>query len=264
MTPSTPKSQIIMASQAPVAVIFYRKSHRTTYCLRLDYERHGQRCRDRLSKGSRFYGRIFPLRSSLSPDGCLLVYFAMRGRKTGETSDPSTWTALCTPPWLKAHLFFPNGSTWGGGGVFLRDHRLVVFDTPPKGAGAEYAQFRGYRLVRDIKSLPQGEAAALKAHFQQPESVKYPCPHSKRIMLVRTVRSGQVGDYGRYDYVLQDENGEDIEGAEDIVLANWAGWDIYGRLLVAAGHELKIYEVKAGRLREPGKVLDIETALQSG
>lgn len=263
MTPSTPKSQVILASHAPVAVIFYRRSHRTTYCLRLDYEKRGQGWRDRLSKGSRFYGRIFPQRSSLSPDGSLLVYFAMRGRKTDGKDDPSTWTALCTPPWLKAHLFFPNGSTWGGGGVFLRDHRLVVFDTPPEGAGAEYAQFRGYRLVRDIKSLPQEEVTALKAHLQPPASVNFPSPR-KHLMLVRTARSGQVGDYGRHDYVLQDEKGRDIEGAEDIALANWAGWDIYGRLLVAAGHELKIYEVKRGRLREPGKVLDIEAALQSG
>jgi hypothetical protein len=153
MTPATPKSHVLLASHAPQAVIFYRKSRLTTYCLHLDYEKRKGAFRDRLSKGSRFYGRIFPERCDLSPDGSLMVTFAMRGKRTNGTSDPSTWTALCTPPWLKAHLFFPNGSTWGGGGVFLRDRRLVVFDSPPRDAGPEYEAFRHYRIIRDTKSL---------------------------------------------------------------------------------------------------------------
>ncbi len=263
MTPSTPKSQVILAGDAPVAAIFYRKSHRTTYCLRLDYEKRGERCRDRLSKGSRFYGRIFPLRSNLSPDGSLLVYFAMRGRKSGGSSDPATWTAVCTPPWLKAHLFFPNGSTWGGGGIFLRDHRLVVFDTPPVDAGAAYEQFRGYTLLRDTKSLPPREKAMLEAHFRPPAKIAYSCPAgTSGPVLVRMEKPGHSGDYDRFDYVLQDKGGKDIEGAEDIVLANWAGWDVFGRLMVASGRYLKIYEVEPGRrLPKPGKVLDLEAAL---
>ena len=49
---------------------------------------------------------------------------------------------------------------------------------------------------------------------------------------------------------------------EDNVLASWAGWDIYGRLVVAAGRHLNIYEVRPGKpLPEPAKVLDLETAI---
>ncbi len=107
MTPSTPKTFVLLASNAPVAVILYRKSHLTTYCLHLNYEQRHKRHIYELTKGSRFYGRLFPHRCHLSSDGTMLVYFAMRGRKTGEASDPATWTAVCTPPWLKAHLFFP-------------------------------------------------------------------------------------------------------------------------------------------------------------
>lgn len=257
---------MLLASAVPVAVIFYRRSRLTTYCLLLDYERRGKGCRDRLSKGSRFYGRIFPERSHLSQDGKLLVYFAMRGKKTDGHSDPSTWTAVATPPWLKAHLFYPNGSTWGGGGMFLRDHRLVVFDAPPEGAGAEYQTFRDYRILRDSKSLPRSEAEALKAQLQPPQVTKYPWPvkdhGTRKPVLVRTVKPQHAGSYDYFDYVLRDAAGYDIEGAEDMVLANWAGWDIFGRLLVAAGRHLKIYEVEPGRrLGKPLKLLDLETVI---
>jgi hypothetical protein len=264
MTPSTPKSHVLLASQAPVAVIFYRKSRLTTYCLHLDYRKRQNGYRYKLSKGSRFYGRIFPERCDLSPDGALMVYFAMRGRLTKGKADPATWTALCSPPWLQAHLFYPNGSTWGGGGLFVRDRRLVVVDSPPKDAGPEYDNFRGYRILRDIRSLPDSERETLKAHYRPPAVSTYPQPSSRRArtVLVRTAQPHGRGSYEQFDYVLKDTAGYDVPGAEDIVLANWAGWDIFGRLMVAAGRHLNIYEVKPGRpLSRPVKILDLEAVL---
>jgi hypothetical protein len=248
MTPSTPKSHVLLARQAPVAAIFYRKSRLTTYCLILNYGKRKSGFRDKLTKGSRFYGRIFPERCDLSPDGTLMVYFAMRGKRTNGASQPSTWTALCSPPWLKAHLFFPNGSTWGGGGVFLRDRRLVVFDSPPKDAGSEYDVSHGYRILRDAKALTAEERAGLEARFKPPAVMAIPCPGRGRAspILVRTAQPYGRGSYDQFDYVLKDAAGYDIEGAEDIVLANWAGWDIFGRLMVAAGRHLNIYEVQPG------------------
>lgn len=262
MTPATAKSAVLLANAAPVAVIFYRRNRLTTYCLRLDYERQGRVCRDSLSIGSRFYGRIFPERSHLSADGELLIYFAMRGKKTDGRSDPSTWTAVASPPWLRAHLLFSNGTTWGGGGMFLSEQRLLVFEAPPRNAGPEYETFRGHRIVYDAGSLPEGDVAAL-----QPANVtKSPCPapaHGRRMpVIVRTARSQPLGSYELFDYVLQDADGYDVEGAEDIVLANWAGWDIYGRLMVAAGRHLKIYEIEPGRrLGKPSKTLDLEAMI---
>jgi hypothetical protein len=264
MTPATAKSHVLLASDEPVAVIFYRKSRLTTYCLHLDYEKRKNGFRDRLSKGSRFYGRIFPERCDLSPDGNLMIYFAMRGKRTKGKSDPSTWTALCTPPWLKAHLFFPNGSTWGGGGVFLRDRRIVIFDSPPEDAGPEYESFRSYRILRETKSLSATETAILKARFALPAVTTYPQPSDRRTrtMLVRTAQPRRLGSYDQFDYVLKDAAGNDVPGAEEIVLANWAGWDHYGRLMVAAGRYFHIYEVNPGKpLPRPAKVLDLEAAL---
>ena len=81
-------------------------------------------------------------------------------------------------------------------------------------------------------------------------------------MIVRTAKPHHLGSYDHFDYVLQDAAGYDVEGAEDIVLANWAGWDIFGRLMVAAGRHLKIYDVELGRrLQKPAKILDLETAI---
>jgi hypothetical protein len=264
MTPPTPKTHVLMASQAPVAVIFYRKSRLTTYCLRLDYDRRKNGYRDKVSKGSRFYGRIFPERSDLSSDGSLMVYFAMRGKRTAGRSDPTTWTAVCSPPWLKAHLFFPNGSTWGGGGVFLRDRRLVVFDSPPEDAGPDYEAFMQYQILRDTRLLSASERTILKDRFRPPAVMTLPCPSGGSAMpvLVRTVQPHGRGSYGQFDYVLRDVTGYDIEGAEDIVLANWAGWDIFGRLMVAAGRHINVYEVKPGApLPKPAKVLDLEAVI---
>ena len=264
MTPSTPKSHVLLASQAPVAVIFYRKSRLTTYCLTLDYRKRQGRYRDRLSKGSRFYGRIFIDRSDLSPDGSLMVYFAMRGKQTKGKSDPTTWTGLCSPPWLQAHLFLPNGSTWGGGGVFLNDRRLVVFEAPPKGAGPGNETFRNYRILHDTRSLPAGDIEVVKARLFPPQVTTLPRPSTsrKRPVLVKTAQRRYLGSYDQFDYVLKDAEGYDVAGAEDIVLANWAGWDIYGRLMVAAGRYLNIYEVKPGKpLPKPAKILDLEAVI---
>lgn len=266
MTPSTPKSCVLLASHAPVAVILYRKSHLTTYCLHLDYGLQHKRQVYKLAKGSRFYGRLFPHRCHLSPDGSLLAYFAMRGRKTGDASDPATWTAVCTPPWLKAHLFFPNGTTWGGGGMFLDDRRLVVFDAPPVGAGPAYTRFRGYEIVHDMKTLPDEDRSLVSARLKPPPETRLPWPiKPDRIaspVLVRTAKSRTPDNYDYYGYSLLDGSGRDVDDAEEIRLANWAGWDAYGRLMVAKGKDLKIFELPHGKFAGgPTRTLDLEAAI---
>jgi hypothetical protein len=242
-----------MARDAPVGVVLYRRSSRTTHVLKLDHK-------DRLVRGSRFYGRFFPERCDISPDGKLFAYFVMRGKRTNGSADPSTWTAVCEPPFLKALVFCPNGSTWGGGGMFLRGHRLVLFDTAPEGVD----DVRGYRLVRDTKSLPQGDSAVVKGRFPLPATLHMPCPKEpKRTPVIergynRNVSSG----YDCFDYALKNPDGTDVEGAEDIILANWAGWHCDGRLVVAAGRLIKIYDVEPGKpLYRPVKTLDIEAAI---
>jgi hypothetical protein len=253
MTPSTPKTFIHMARDAPVGVVLYRRSHLTTYVLKLDRK-------DRLIKGSPFYVRLFPERCDVSPDGRLFAYFAMRGKLTDGKADPTTWTAVCEPPFLKALTFAANGSTWGGGGLFLRDHRLVLFD---KFEGATET-IRGYRLVHDRKALPAGDKELVATRFQPPPELLLHAPRIAKRMphLLRRHKPLVASGYDMFDYTLRNPDGTDVAGAEDIVLANWAGWHFDRRLVVAVGRHIKFYDVKPGKpLYKPVKTLDIEAAI---
>jgi hypothetical protein len=268
MTPATPKTHVMLARDVPAGVVFYRRSGRTTYCLSLDYSRKGRGYRDSLAKGSRFYGRLFPERCDLSPDGRLMVYFAMRGQMTGGQSDPSTWTAVSEPPWLRAHWFFPNGSTWGGGGVFLPGNRLVVFEQVDPHMTEGRAQHCGYTLVRNISTLPPEELDVLRSNYRREGPARFPHPalsgRKQSPVLVRTPRSSRQGSYGLFTYELRTADGGEYAGAESVIMADWAGWDIFGRLVVAEGRFLKFYDIEPRKpFPDPSRTLDLEQAIAS-
>jgi len=71
---------------------------------------------DEFTMGQWLKGRIYERRCDLSPDGKFLIYFAAK-RGRGEGS--GTWTAISYAPYLKALAFFPQGDTYGGGGLWL-------------------------------------------------------------------------------------------------------------------------------------------------
>jgi hypothetical protein len=80
---------------------------------------------DHLEHGAWFRGRIYEERCDVSPDGELLLYFAMQGRKT-LTSYKGSWTAVSRVPWLHALALWPQGHTWGGGGRFVGPREIVL------------------------------------------------------------------------------------------------------------------------------------------
>ena len=61
----------------------------------------------------------------LSPDGRLFVYLVLQGSRWG-TQFTNAWTAVSRVPWLTAPAVWPQGTTYGGGGRFLDNLRLVV------------------------------------------------------------------------------------------------------------------------------------------
>ncbi len=257
MTPSTPKTFLYLAREAPGGVVLYRRSHLTTFVLKLTGK-------DGLQKGSRFYGRMFPERCSLSPDGKLFSYFAMRGKKTEGSADPATWAAVCSPPWLKAHIFAPDGSTWGWGGLFLDGRIIAMLDPDAKLLNAD--AIKPYSMIADPASLPEPRRQQIAQMARRPKAVTV-CspldPDGRRLPhLVRQRKPHVASGYDMFDYVLHHPDGREVEGAEDIVLANWAGWDCAGRLLAATGRHVRIHHVQPERpLDKPRKVLDIEMAL---
>ncbi|MDB2407936.1 hypothetical protein N9W17_05395 [Jannaschia sp.] len=64
-----------------------------------------------LTEGQWMWGRIFPLRSDLSPDGAHLIYHA-------DTGKDGYRTVLSRAPWLRAVEQIPYEDGWGGGGAF--------------------------------------------------------------------------------------------------------------------------------------------------
>lgn len=115
-----------MARERPVALIL-RRGPSNWYHLILWSTRD-----DAFEHGAWFKGRIYEQRCDLSPDGSLLVTFALQGSRWG-TSYRGTWTAVSRPPWLHALVLWPHGDTWGGGGRFIGPRKLALWtglDTP--------------------------------------------------------------------------------------------------------------------------------------
>lgn len=103
MTP--PRLYVLTARDCAGALILRRGPSRWVATIGWD------RDSNTFQTGQWFHGRIFEHRSDLSPDGRHLVIFAGKG-------GTRWWTAVSRVPWLTAIAFFPQDSTWGGGGAF--------------------------------------------------------------------------------------------------------------------------------------------------
>ncbi len=135
--PPPPRLFVIMARDAPAAVVIRRGPAswaRVTFW---------NTASDVLTPGSWFRGRIYEEKCDLSPDGELLVYAAYRGRRL-RTSYSDSWTAISRAPWLHALVLWPMGTTYGGGGRFMDNRRVVL-----RGAGAAHPDhpLRGVEVV---------------------------------------------------------------------------------------------------------------------
>jgi len=112
--------------------------------------------RDTFEPGAWFKGRIYEDKCDLSPDGELLVYFALKGR-LWRTSYQGSWTAVS----LYVLTLWPHGSTWGGGGRFVDDRTLVL--SGASGAHPDHPLVglriteRGYRRVIPKPDIPEAE-----------------------------------------------------------------------------------------------------------
>jgi hypothetical protein len=110
---------VIFARDACEAVVFSRGPSAWFQLIRWD-TRH-----DTFDHGAWIRGTIYPERCDLSPDGRLLLYFVHQGRKHG-TSYTSAWTGVSRTPWLDALALWPWGSTWGGGGRFDGNRKVIL------------------------------------------------------------------------------------------------------------------------------------------
>jgi hypothetical protein len=107
-----PRLGVLLASQAPYAVIFRRGPSKLVRVILWNRER------DKFKLGQSFRGRIYVDRSDLSPDGKHLIYFAMGGVAWAIPATGGTWTAISRVPSLRTIALWGQGDTWGGGGMF--------------------------------------------------------------------------------------------------------------------------------------------------
>ncbi len=132
-----PRLFVVLARQAHVAVVI-RRGPAAWAQLSL-----WNTATDAFTHGAWFRGRIYEEKCDVSPDGQLFVYAAFKGARL-RSSYSDSWTAVSRPPWLHALALWPMGTTYGGGGRFVENRRLVL-----RGAGAVHSDYalRGIEIV---------------------------------------------------------------------------------------------------------------------
>lgn len=114
-----PRIFVIPAADADEAIVFRRGPSSSLHLLKWDM------VHDTFEPVAWFRGSMYPEKCDLSPDGKLLLYFALQGAKT-RTSYTHAWTAISRPPWLTALGLWPQGTTYGGGGRFVGNRHVVI------------------------------------------------------------------------------------------------------------------------------------------
>lgn len=273
----------LLAREAPIVVLFRRGPSKSVGLFRWDLRD------DRIEEGQWFWGRIFTRRCDLSPNGELLCYFA------GRFKDPlGTWTAISRPPYLTALALWPNGDTWGGGGLFETHRTLGLnhsfgeagetpwtprldglplprrFEVRPlhEGAGAgEDEPIESMRLVRDGWTWIEGPSRETESR-SGPIWITYDPPyartkpiagsHKREPLLLRVLLHGLKERDGRWNV----ESGQIVtqEGAivRDLGRIDWADTSPNGDVLYStAGCVWRLPRSAVKREGEPRLVADL-------
>ena len=116
---------MILARDAPTAVIFRRGPTDWVQLIKWNTQT------DSFESGQWFHGRIYEHRADLSPDGSLLIYFAMKNSSRA-LQDRETkkftyfWTAISKPPYFTALALWPKYGSWDGGGLFNSNNSILL------------------------------------------------------------------------------------------------------------------------------------------
>jgi len=272
---STPKIRGYIAENREVIVLLYRKSHKVTYLVTLNYKNR----KEILKIGSRFYGRFYPNRCDISSDGRYFLYFAMGKSQKKYDKKLYCWTAICMPPKLTANILFEHNDTWGGGGRFIDNKHLFIapgmypsFDTTKK------RSFDKYEIIFDAKledfGWNSGKGWKLVEQQIDPHyGEKYPIPKTwkkttKGLSIIKTLEydshpklknGNEKGAYDIHSYDLFNEKTNEKYSLNDNETCQWADFDNYGRIILSRGNNLFIYQnSKSIKENEPQKKYDLE------
>ncbi len=110
---------VIPAAESHVAAILRRGPSAWYHLIRWDTQH------DQFMHGAWVKGRIYEDHCDVSSDGALFIYAIHQGSR-GRTEFTHAWTALSRFPWLSALAVWPKGTTYGGGGRFVRHRKLAL------------------------------------------------------------------------------------------------------------------------------------------
>jgi len=125
-TPYSCRLFVILASEAPKAVIFRRGPSIWTEIILWDTKA------DTFTEGQWFKGKLYTRCCDLSPDGSKLLYFAAKhykpypGGSTPTRFPSNEWTAISRVPYLTPLATIQTIGTWDGGGYFADNNTVYV------------------------------------------------------------------------------------------------------------------------------------------
>lgn len=118
MSAPTPPPRLfgLLRPESPVALVIRQGPSKVFCTIGWDL------AHDRFAVGQWCKHKLYPERCDISPDGRWFVYFALDGRWQSEAK--GAWTGLAQVPYLRALKLWPQGNTWGGGGLIHARDRV--------------------------------------------------------------------------------------------------------------------------------------------
>jgi hypothetical protein len=233
---------------------------------------------DQFQEGQWLKARIYERRCDLSENGKRLIYFAANHKKPYYS-----WTAISKPPFLTALALWPKGDCWGGGGLFEKNHQILLnhraaemelaegfklprhFQIKPLHEGSGWGEDSpivdmrlsrdGWRIVQDGNSMHRSVRASVSIDFNPPLIWARPHPRLGDRYELRMEIQGIDQRDGPW-YVIE-HSVRDKRTKSTIALGRteWADWCQSGDLLFAK--EGKLFRIG---LSSAGVLMDLENA----
>jgi hypothetical protein len=268
--PASTRLFVILARKASMGVVFRRGPSKHVLLINWNTEKHQFRM------GQWLKGRIYERRCDLSPSGEKLLYLAANQR-----APLFSWTAVSRPPFLTALAMWPNGSAWGGGGLF-KNERTVSLNHRPDGM----AVADGFRLPKNIQAQSLGTLAgrgedgpifshrlqrdgwtlkqAAEGWKENSQSRIYWEPNQREIWIkprdrwVLEMSVVGINEKNGPWYVIEHQV-LDTEGRSVASLgrSDWADWSQTGELLFARDGCLGRLPRKDGEFQQPEELVDL-------
>jgi len=243
-TPPPPRLSILFAREARQAVVFRRGPSTRVRLILWDLGT------DTITRGQWLSGSVDVDKSDVSPDGKLLVYFARKfATKLG------TFTAISRPPYYTALALWPDGGTWGGGGRFVSNRKVVLgyggsqrelhegVNIPKRFEVSDLYRESGERVQRlgasqweTVQRGSQGQwgDGLARLTYREPWIFECPSPNRSGLVLRRTLDGLSQGqgprEVHRFALTRRGARGEELHELGDLA---WAEWDEDGSLLYA-------------------------------